>query len=98
MKALAGCGVDLLLAGHFHIAHVGSSAIRFRIPGYSALLVSSGTTTSTRGRGHANSFNVIRIDRLRIGVERWVWQPDRVEFDRLSDKSFERTTEGWSGC
>jgi 3',5'-cyclic AMP phosphodiesterase CpdA len=96
MKALAECRVDLLLAGHFHIAHVGSSAIRFRIPGYSALLVSSGTTTSTRGRGHANSFNVIRIDRQRIEVERWVWQPERGQFDRLSDKHFERTAEGWS--
>jgi 3',5'-cyclic AMP phosphodiesterase CpdA len=98
MEALAQCRVDLLLAGHFHIAHTGSSATRFRIPGYSALLVSSGTSTSTRGRGQPNSFNVIRTDRLWIDVERWAWQPERAQFDRLFDERFQRTPDGWSAA
>ncbi len=96
MEVLAKCGVDLLLAGHFHIAHAGSSAKRFRIPGYSAIVVSSGTTTSTRGRGQANSFNVIRIDGDRIRVEPWEWQPQRALFDQLPSREFERTPEGWA--
>ena len=36
-------GVDLLLSGHFHIADIGYTAKRYNIPGYSALVVSSGT-------------------------------------------------------
>lgn len=96
MEALARCRVDLLLAGHFHRAHTGSSTARFQIRGYSALVVAAGTTTSTRGRGQPNSFNVIRTDRSRIGVERWEWQPDRAHFERMSDEHFERTPEGWS--
>ena len=96
MAALAECRVDLLLAGHFHIAHTGSSTTRFHIPGYSALVVSSGTSTSTRGRGQPNSFNVIRTERSRIGIECWAWQPERTQFDRLSDEHFARTPDGWS--
>jgi 3',5'-cyclic AMP phosphodiesterase CpdA len=96
MKTLAVCRVDLLLAGHFHVGHTSSSTSRFRIPGYSALVVSSGTTTSTRGRAQANSFNVIRTDQTRVGVERWEWQPDLTKFERVSGETFERTAEGWS--
>jgi 3',5'-cyclic AMP phosphodiesterase CpdA len=98
MAALAECRVDLLLAGHFHIAHTGSSAARFHIPGYSALVVSSGTSTSTRGRGQPNSFNVIRTAASRIGVECWAWQPARAQFARQSDAHFARTPEGWSAA
>lgn len=94
MKTLAECRVDLLLAGHFHIAHTGSFT-RFRLPGYSALVVSSGTSTSTRGRGQPNSLNVIRTDREQIGVERWVWLPERAQFDRLSLEEFRRSPTGW---
>jgi len=98
MKELAECRVDLLLAGHFHIGHTSSSTTRFRIPDYSALFVSSGTTTSTRGRGQPNSFNVIRTERPRIGIERWEWQSERTLFQPVSQDSFERTAEGWSGA
>jgi 3',5'-cyclic AMP phosphodiesterase CpdA len=98
MKALADCRVDLLLAGHFHIGHTGSSAARFRIPGYSALFVSSGTTTSTRGRGQPNSFNVIRTERLRIAVERWVWQPDQGRFSASTCENFQRIPQGWAAA
>jgi 3',5'-cyclic AMP phosphodiesterase CpdA len=98
MKVLATCGVDLLLGGHFHIAHAGPTARRFRIPGYSAILVSSGTTTSTRGRGHANSFNVIRLDGNRVQVEGWEWQPKRAVFEHLSDREFQRTADGWAAA
>ncbi len=98
MKSLAQCRVDLLLAGHFHIAHAGSSTTRFRIPGYSALVVSSGTSTSTRGRGQQNSFNVIHTDRSRVRIECWAWQPEGSLFERQSDDDFQRTPDGWSAA
>lgn len=98
MEALAGCRVDLLLAGHFHIAHTGSSTTRFRIPGYSALVVAAGTTTSTRGRGEPNSLNVIRADRSQIEIECWGWTPERAQFERLSEEHYERTPDGWSAA
>ncbi|MEP6810938.1 MAG: metallophosphoesterase [Chthoniobacterales bacterium] len=98
MMVLARCRVDLLLAGHFHIAHTGSSTTRFHIPGYSALVVASGTTTSTRGRGQPNSLNVIRTNGARIGIECWAWQPEQAQFNRMSDETYERTPDGWTAA
>ena len=95
MLTLAQCGVDLLLAGHFHLAHTGSSTARFLIPGYSALVVASGTTTSTRGRGEPNSFNVIRTGNSRVSIERWIWLPEEANFEQAPAENFQRTPDGW---
>lgn len=97
IKTLAECGVDLLLAGHFHFADTGYSAKRYNIPGYSALIVSSGTSTSTRGRGQPNSLNVIAIERPRVTIERRVWHPESRAFEVLSVERFQRTSSGWVG-
>ncbi|HVF70931.1 MAG TPA: metallophosphoesterase [Chthoniobacterales bacterium] len=95
MATLAECGVDLLLAGHFHIAHTGQTAKRYKMPGYSAIIVSSGTSTSTRGRGQPNSFNVIRIDRPNVEIERRTWEPASGTFDLLSIERFHTAGGGW---
>lgn len=95
MKTLAESGVDLFLAGHFHIADTSQTAKRYQMPGYSALIVSSGTTTSTRGRGQPNSFNVIRIDRPQLAIERRTWQRSSGSFDLLSVENFRHAETGW---
>jgi 3',5'-cyclic AMP phosphodiesterase CpdA len=96
MKMLAECRVDLLLAGHFHIADTSQTAKRYRMPGYSAIIVSSGTSTSTRGRGQPNSLNVIQIDRPNLTIERRTWRPASGLFDVLSVELFRHTGEGWA--
>ena len=95
IKTLAESGVDLLLAGHFHIADTGQTAKRYKMPGYSAIIVSSGTSTSTRGRGEPNSFNVIQIDRPSVMIERRIWQPSSGSFDILSVERFHSAEGGW---
>jgi 3',5'-cyclic AMP phosphodiesterase CpdA len=95
IATLAECGVDLLLAGHFHIAHTGQTAKRYKLPGYSAIIVSSGTSTSTRGRGQPNSFNVIRIDRPHLEIERRTWQAATKSFDVLSVERFHCEENSW---
>ena len=95
IKTIAECRVDLLLAGHFHIADTGHTAKRYHIPGYSALIVSSGTSTSTRIRGEPNSLNVIRVDRPHITIERHSWQAATNLFELISTEHFLQTTEGW---
>src|ERR1039457_5835017 len=57
MNMFSNCGADLLLAGHLHASHAGNTSARYKIAGYSALVVQAGTATSTRGRGESNSFN-----------------------------------------
>ena len=95
MKTLAECRADLLLAGHFHIADTGQTAKRYKMPGYSAIIVSSGTSTSTRGRGQPNSLNVIQVDHPNLTIERRTWRPDSSLFDVLSVELFHRGDEGW---
>ncbi|HSP44706.1 MAG TPA: metallophosphoesterase, partial [Chthoniobacterales bacterium] len=96
IKTMAECRVDLLLAGHFHIADTGQTAKRYKMPGYSGIIVSSGTSTSTRGRGQPNSFNVIRIEEPGVTIERRVWRRDSRAFDVLSVERFHRSEDGWT--
>jgi 3',5'-cyclic AMP phosphodiesterase CpdA len=95
IQTLAECGVDLLLAGHFHIADVGYTAKRYNIAGYSALMVSSGTSTSTRGRGQPNSLNVITVEQSTVTIARHVWHLNSRAFDVGSVERFHRTDAGW---
>jgi len=96
METLAACGADVLLSGHLHISHTGHTAKRYKISGYSALVVQAGTATSTRVRGEVNSFNVIRIEHPYIEIKRLAWQPDRAAFATASIENFVHTPDGWA--
>jgi 3',5'-cyclic AMP phosphodiesterase CpdA len=94
MTGLAECGADLFLAGHLHISHTGHTK-RYKIRGHSALVVQAGTATSTRERGEANSFNVVRIVYPAIIVERLTWSSVTKSFAVSTSERFEQTEEGW---
>ncbi|MDQ3687478.1 MAG: metallophosphoesterase [Acidobacteriota bacterium] len=96
MQTLARCGADVLLAGHIHLSHIGHTASRYRIEGHSALVIQAGTATSTRGRGEANSFNVIRVEHPGIEVERVTWQPETGRFTASQTERFRHTPIGWT--
>jgi 3',5'-cyclic AMP phosphodiesterase CpdA len=94
MTQLAAVGADVFLAGHLHVSHVGQTAERYRIAGHSALVVQAGTI-STRGRGEANSFNVVRIVRPYITVARHTWDEAARMFSEASARTFRHTESGW---
>ncbi len=96
MDHLADCGADLFLAGHLHISHTTHSAKRYKIKGHSALVVQAGTATSTRGRGEANSFNVIHVNKESVVVERFEWHESAATFDAVSIERFIHTEDGWT--
>jgi 3',5'-cyclic AMP phosphodiesterase CpdA len=96
MTGLANCGADLFLAGHLHVAHTGHTAIRYPIKGFAALIVQAGTATSTRERGEANSFNVIRVQHPEIAVERHEWVAATSSFQLSISERFRHTGKGWS--
>ena len=95
MDQLAPAGADVFLAGHLHLSHIGHSATRYKIAGHDALVVQAGTM-STRGRGEVNSFNVVRLDRPRITVERRTWDAAHGTFLTSWSGAFERTSSGWT--
>ncbi|MGN6702489.1 MAG: metallophosphoesterase family protein [Burkholderiaceae bacterium] len=98
MRVFADCGADVLLAGHMHVAHAGTTAARYPIGAYSALVVQAGTATSTRGRGEANSFNVLRIDSPSIAIDRYRWMDQTADFALAGTESFERVPGGWTAA
>ncbi|MEO6353433.1 MAG: metallophosphoesterase family protein [Burkholderiaceae bacterium] len=95
MQGFADCGADLLLAGHVHASHAGSTACRYPINDYAALVVQAGTATSTRGRGEANSFNVVRIDAPQVAIERFEWSSQRCNFVHIETTTFRRNNANW---
>ncbi|MES3023633.1 MAG: metallophosphoesterase family protein [Pseudomonadota bacterium] len=96
MRAFAECGVDLLLAGHLHASHAGSTAERYQMSEYAALVVQAGTATSTRGRGEVNSFNVLRVSHDRVEVDRYGWDVIGSSFNLMKTEPFFRSGNVWS--
>jgi 3',5'-cyclic AMP phosphodiesterase CpdA len=96
MAVFAQCGVDVLLAGHLHTGRSAGTGERYALSGYEALVVSAGTATSTRGRGEANSFNVLRLQKHRVEVERFEWAIEQNRFASASLEVFERKLKGWA--
>ena len=95
MARLAAANADLFLSGHLHISHIGHSAERYRIEGHSALIVQAGTV-STRGRGEQPSFNVLRLERPRIAVSRFVWNAAVGGFVETVAGNFRHGPAGWT--
>ena len=95
MEMLAGCGADILLAGHLHLSHTGDTTARYRIHGFSALIVQAGTATSTRSRGEANAFNALKVAGRKVSVERYEWMPEAAGFVKVETETYERSESGW---
>jgi len=96
MQQLVSSGIDLFLAGHLHIGLSETTALRFQISGRSALMIQAGTALSSRIRGEANSFNVIRIQHPNISVSRLSWRADLKIFVSTHADYFRHTETGWA--
>jgi 3',5'-cyclic AMP phosphodiesterase CpdA len=94
MARFATAGADLFLSGHLHLSHVSHSAERYRIAGHSALIVQAGTV-SLRGRGEEPSFNILRLERPRLTVGRFVWDPAVRRFIEVAAGTYRRREDGW---
>lgn len=96
LPRLAECGVDVLLAGHYHLPHTGDTRTRYPIDGFSALVVQAGTTLSTRRRAEEpNQFNLLHITPGEIVVDRFTWREPENCFSLFVQEKFLRTKQGW---
>lgn len=95
MEAFSRSGVDVLLAGHFHVSDALATSGRYDLPGYAALAVHAGTATSTRGRGEPNAFNVLRLETDAVAVECHEWRPEAAAFVHAGTEAFRREGQRW---
>ena len=95
MAAFAECGADVLLSGHLHLTHIAEQQANYLQPNFSPLIVQAGTATSTRGRGEANTFNVLHIERDEIEIRPYVWQDASNIFQAAAPQCFRKLDTGW---
>lgn len=72
LKAFAECGVELVLAGHYHLAYTGFFSPEEAVEGGRVLIV-QGATISSRTRGEPNSYHVIDFGRPDLLLLHRVW-------------------------
>lgn len=96
MQAFSRCGVDILMGGHMHASHAGSTAARYEMNEYAALVVQAGTATSTRGRGEVNSFNVLRVESRKVEIDRYGWDVVHGHFEVMATEKFMRSGNVWT--
>ncbi len=88
---IAELRLDLVLSGHLHTPDAAVAEKVHTDATHKALLVAAGTACSWRVRGgQPNSFNVLRLDRELVEVERWDWLWPSGPFERAETRSFPR--------
>jgi 3',5'-cyclic AMP phosphodiesterase CpdA len=96
MPMISSCGGDVFMAGHLHVAHIETTAKRYKLDnGRNALVIQAGTATSARIRGEANSFNLIEFEHPRLEIQRLECRSLDVGFIAAERKSYIQGDNGW---
>jgi len=87
MALFSAAGVDLVLSGHQHQAYIGTSEEFYPHGRPPVIVLHSGTTTSSRGRGgerRRNTCNRIVAGARSLQVSQYAWQPGLGRFAEQS--------------
>jgi 3',5'-cyclic AMP phosphodiesterase CpdA len=95
LSTLVAAGADIFLTGHLHLSQVCHTAIRYLAQDHAAIAVEAGSATSIRRRGENNSFNLLRIEEMRVVVQRLTWNSDIHRFSMSEADVFVRSGNNW---
>ena len=93
------CGVDMLLAGHLHLAYHDDWRSHYKGAKRSILSVQAGTATSTRRRGEPNAYNWITVtpgDNGLCTVAVRAWNADAGCFEESLVTRYNRVNGEWT--
>jgi 3',5'-cyclic AMP phosphodiesterase CpdA len=93
IERLESCGIDMLLAGHLHLAYHDDVRAHLKSARRSILSVQAGTATSTRRRVEPNAYNWITISADLVTVAVRVWNGRAFEESLVT--RYERTDHEW---
>jgi 3',5'-cyclic AMP phosphodiesterase CpdA len=93
LQAAEAMQVDVLLAGHLHVAYSGDARSHYLRITRSMLAVQAGTALSSRTRGEINAYNVIRVQLPRLSLDVRAW--NGAAFDTVRTEQFDRQGKDW---
>jgi len=93
VEALEPCGLDLLLAGHYHRSYMGDVQSHYMTIKRLIIVAQAGTATSKRTRGEQNSYDRISIDAPGICFDRYAW--DGFRFGKTMTTRYKKVDGAW---
>ena len=94
VNAFEHADVDIYLSGHLHQSSLVQTSERHVRTAHDALAIQAGTV-STRGRGEAQSFNLLRIGKDTVEYLSYLLADPLVGFTPQQARSFVRENSGW---
>jgi 3',5'-cyclic AMP phosphodiesterase CpdA len=94
LVAMAGCRVDAALTGHLHTSfttcrEIGSGQ------GHWGMVLSQAGTISMRTRGEEGAFNVIRLNKTQMSIDRHHWSAAGKAFAVSLAETYVKGEQGW---
>jgi 3',5'-cyclic AMP phosphodiesterase CpdA len=93
LTELERCGVDVVLAGHLHLAYHDDVRAHYEGVGQSVLSIQAGTAVSTRRRGEPNSYNRIMLAPGEVHLSVRTWNGEG--FAETMSKKYRRVEGVW---
>lgn len=93
LERLESCGIDMLLAGHLHLAYHDDVRAHHKAARRSILSIQAGSATSNRLRGEPNAYNWITLSHDLVTVAVRIWNGRAFEESLVT--RYERINHEW---